>query len=234
MQPTVTYADFSTNRTIRITSWAAKSTRSCPGIGCGTGLGTVLYRGGGVRQGSQRRDDERDCTRGREPHRKDTRHGRTSGSGPGSGPTQIARSGARRRRLHDSIRTEQAYVDWIPRVILFHGKRRPRGDRSRGSGGVSDPISRSTARSPRPPRHQALNAIVPLPAGIEKGNSAGWSMGEVRGQSKNRDFCADPELPRTPVPHRDGRSAVNRRLRRKGSPSGSRGTNGWPRCTRWL
>ena len=29
------------------------------------------------------------------------------------------------RRLHYSIRTEQAYVDWIRRFILFHGKRRP-------------------------------------------------------------------------------------------------------------
>ena len=29
------------------------------------------------------------------------------------------------RRLHYSIRTEQAYVDWIRR-FLFHGKRRPR------------------------------------------------------------------------------------------------------------
>ena len=29
------------------------------------------------------------------------------------------------RRLHYSIRTEQAYVDWIRRFILFHGKRHP-------------------------------------------------------------------------------------------------------------
>jgi hypothetical protein len=29
------------------------------------------------------------------------------------------------RRLHDSIRTEGAYVDWIGRFILFHGKRHP-------------------------------------------------------------------------------------------------------------
>jgi len=26
---------------------------------------------------------------------------------------------------HYSIRTEQAYVDWIKRFILFHGKRHP-------------------------------------------------------------------------------------------------------------
>lgn len=29
------------------------------------------------------------------------------------------------RVLHYSIRTEDAYVDWIKRFILFHGKRHP-------------------------------------------------------------------------------------------------------------
>ncbi len=29
------------------------------------------------------------------------------------------------RVKHYSIRTEQAYVDWIKRFILFHGKRHP-------------------------------------------------------------------------------------------------------------
>ena len=30
------------------------------------------------------------------------------------------------RRKHFSIRTEQVYVDWIRRFILFHDKRHPR------------------------------------------------------------------------------------------------------------
>ena len=30
------------------------------------------------------------------------------------------------RVKHYSIRTEQAYTDWIRRFILFHGKRHPR------------------------------------------------------------------------------------------------------------
>jgi hypothetical protein len=30
------------------------------------------------------------------------------------------------RVLHYFIRTEQAYVDWARRFILFHGKRHPR------------------------------------------------------------------------------------------------------------
>ena len=29
------------------------------------------------------------------------------------------------RRKHYSVRTEQAYTDWIRRFILFHGKRHP-------------------------------------------------------------------------------------------------------------
>ena len=33
---------------------------------------------------------------------------------------------ARIRALHDSIRTEQAYVDWIKRYIVFSGRRHPR------------------------------------------------------------------------------------------------------------
>ena len=30
------------------------------------------------------------------------------------------------RKKHYSIRTEQAYTDWIKRFILFHGKRHPK------------------------------------------------------------------------------------------------------------
>ena len=32
---------------------------------------------------------------------------------------------AKTRLLHNSIRTEEAYVDWSTRFILFHGKRHP-------------------------------------------------------------------------------------------------------------
>ena len=34
------------------------------------------------------------------------------------------------RAKHYSIRTEQAYVDWIKRYILFHDKRHPRQTRA--------------------------------------------------------------------------------------------------------
>ena len=42
---------------------------------------------------------------------------------PGSPFLQSVRAAIRVR--HYSIRTEQAYVGWINRFILFHGKRHP-------------------------------------------------------------------------------------------------------------
>lgn len=41
------------------------------------------------------------------------------------GPRLLARVRERLRRKHYSIRTEQAYVDWIRRFVLFQGKRHP-------------------------------------------------------------------------------------------------------------
>ena len=43
-----------------------------------------------------------------------------------SSPRLLDQVRARIRTLHYSIRTEQAYVDWIKRYILFSGKRHPR------------------------------------------------------------------------------------------------------------
>lgn len=40
-------------------------------------------------------------------------------------PKLLDRVRARTRALHYSIRTEEAYVDWARRFILFHGKRHP-------------------------------------------------------------------------------------------------------------
>lgn len=43
-----------------------------------------------------------------------------------SEPKLLDRVRAVIRTLHYSIRTEQAYVDWIRRFILFHKKRHPK------------------------------------------------------------------------------------------------------------
>lgn len=44
------------------------------------------------------------------------------GPPPGE-PRLLDRLRARIRFKHDSIRTEQTYVDWVRRLVLFHGKR---------------------------------------------------------------------------------------------------------------
>ena len=41
-------------------------------------------------------------------------------------PKLLDRVAAKIRLLHYSQRTEQAYVDWIRRFILFHDKRHPK------------------------------------------------------------------------------------------------------------
>lgn len=43
-----------------------------------------------------------------------------------SEPRLLDQLRARIRFKHYSIRTEQAYADWVRRFILFHGKRHPR------------------------------------------------------------------------------------------------------------
>src|SRR6202158_3331616 len=43
-----------------------------------------------------------------------------------SEPKLLDQLRGRLRVKHYSIRTEQAYVDWVRRFILFHGKRHPR------------------------------------------------------------------------------------------------------------
>ncbi|MDB5308585.1 MAG: integron integrase [Gemmataceae bacterium] len=44
---------------------------------------------------------------------------------PSSGPKRLDRVRAACRVRHDSIRTEDAYHDWVKRFVLFHGKRHP-------------------------------------------------------------------------------------------------------------
>src|SRR5215468_3749589 len=44
---------------------------------------------------------------------------------PPDSPRLLARVREKIRLKHYSIRTEQAYVEWIKRFILFHGKRHP-------------------------------------------------------------------------------------------------------------
>ena len=52
---------------------------------------------------------------------------------PASAPKLLEQVRGKIRLKHYSLRTEQTYVDWIKRYILFHGKRHPR---DMGSGEV--------------------------------------------------------------------------------------------------
>jgi hypothetical protein len=63
------------------------------------------------------------------------------------------------RVRHYSIRTEQAYVDWIRRFILFHGKRHPNelGEAEVGRFLTWLAVERNVAPSTQ---NQALNALV--------------------------------------------------------------------------
>jgi integron integrase len=47
------------------------------------------------------------------------------GSGGAQAPRLLDRMRSRLRLLHRSRRTEAAYVDWVRRYVLFHGKRHP-------------------------------------------------------------------------------------------------------------
>jgi hypothetical protein len=45
---------------------------------------------------------------------------------PGGKPKLLEQVRDTLRRKHYSFRTEQTYLDWIRRFILFHGKRHPK------------------------------------------------------------------------------------------------------------
>ena len=63
------------------------------------------------------------------------------------------------RRKHYSIRTEQAYVEWIRRFILFHGKRHPK---DMGEREISQYLSHlaSDLKVASSTQNQALCALV--------------------------------------------------------------------------
>lgn len=88
------------------------------------------------------------------------------------------------RRKHYSIRTEEAYVQWIRRFILFHGKRHPQ---DMGQAEVTAflnhlAISRQVAASTQ---NQALNALVFLYKEV-LGQQLEWLEGLERAKKPKR------------------------------------------------
>ena len=63
------------------------------------------------------------------------------------------------RKKHYSIRTEQVYVEWIKRYLLFHGKRHPKDI---GEKEISEYLSylATNQHVTASTQNQALNAIV--------------------------------------------------------------------------
>jgi integron integrase len=79
--------------------------------------------------------------------------------GPGQPPRLLDQVRDIMRQKHYSIRTEETYIQWIRRFILFHGKRHPRDMASQELGQFLShlAVEREVAASTQ---NQALNAIV--------------------------------------------------------------------------
>ena len=106
----------------------------------------------------------------------------TSPAGPPK-PRLLDRVRAALRTRHYSRRTEEAYVAWIRRYILFHRKRHPAEmgaaaiTRFLSSPAVDGKVAVST-------QNQALSAAVPLPRRLEL--DLPWLDGVVRAKRPQR------------------------------------------------
>jgi hypothetical protein len=76
------------------------------------------------------------------------------------------------RRRHFSIRTEQAYIDWIRRFILFHNKRHPREMAETEISAFLTHLARDS-RVAASTQNQALSALLFLYKEILK-QDIGW------------------------------------------------------------
>src|SRR5438128_4995813 len=88
------------------------------------------------------------------------------------------------RRKHYSLRTEQAYTDWIRRFILYHGKRHPRG---MAESEVSDFLTHLArdGKVASSTQNQALSALLFLYKEVLK-QEIGWLEGVERAKKPAR------------------------------------------------
>src|SRR5262249_51477233 len=86
------------------------------------------------------------------------------------------------RRKRYSIRTEQAYIDWIKRFIIYHGKRHPGEMAEEEVAEFLTHLARdlNVAASTQ---NQALSALLFLYKEVLKKRSAGWKKSN---EQKNR------------------------------------------------
>ena len=106
--------------------------------------------------------------------------GTQGGHASAGAPRLLDRVRERLRLLHRSRRTEQAYVDWIRRFILFHGTRHPGelGRREVVAFLTSLAVERGVAASTQ---NQALNALVFLYREV-----LGLDLGDLSGAARAR------------------------------------------------
>jgi integron integrase len=88
------------------------------------------------------------------------------------------------RRKHFSIRTEQSYVDWIRRFILFHKKRHPR-DRAEAEVTQFLTYLARDGRVAASTQNQALSALLFLYKQVLK-QEIGWLKGVERAKQPAR------------------------------------------------
>src|SRR5437763_3862538 len=88
------------------------------------------------------------------------------------------------RRKHFSIRSEQSYVDWIRRFILFHNKRHPREMAEAEVGAFLTHLARD-GRVAASTQNQALSALLFLYKDVLK-REFGWLDGVERAKKPAR------------------------------------------------
>jgi integrase len=88
------------------------------------------------------------------------------------------------RMKHYSIRTEEAYVHWIKRFILFHGKRHPR---QLGADAVRQFLTdlAVTQRVAAATQNQAMSALLFLYKAVLQ-QDIGWIEGVVRAKKSKK------------------------------------------------
>ncbi|PYI70999.1 MAG: hypothetical protein DMF08_09805 [Verrucomicrobia bacterium] len=95
------------------------------------------------------------------------------------------------RRKHYSIRTEQSYLDWIRRLILFHGKRHPAQMAEAEVTGFFTHLARDGG-VPASTQNQALGALLFLYKEVLK-QELGWRARRSRPTIKDFLFSWLPD-----------------------------------------
>jgi glucan phosphorylase len=81
------------------------------------------------------------------------------------------------RKKHYSIRTEQAYVAWAKRFILFHGKRHPK---DMGEEEISQYISHLATAIRRLPQAPKTRRSMPSSFSINMSSGSSWVTSAVQ------------------------------------------------------